>query len=92
MVNQVAVIPRRSMPLLEARSDRAGALSGMEWALTVLRWKPHTPGPGLRLTSPAIKKRKSQNQAGPGVVAAFLCCHKGKEMELIPKLAKGHMI
>ena len=59
----------------------------MERALTVPRQRPCTPGPGLRLTSPA---RKIQNQAGPWVVGASFCCNKGKEMELIPKMAKGH--
>ena len=89
MVSQVSVMPRRSMLLLATRSDRAGASSHMERALTVPRQIRRTPGPGLRLISPA---RKSHNQAGPGVVAAFFGCNKGKEMEQIPKMAKRRMI
>ena len=43
MISQVSVMPRRSIPLLAARSDRAGALSGMERALKVPRRRPRTP-------------------------------------------------
>ena len=37
MVSQVSVIPKWSMPFLTTRSDRAGALSLIERALTVPR-------------------------------------------------------
>ena len=75
------------MPLLVTR---ASALSHMERALNVPRQRPRTLGPGLRLISPVSKgARKSPNQAGTGMVAAFFCYHKGKEMELTPKTAKG---
>ena len=53
VVSQVSVMPKRSMLLLATRSERAGALSRMERALTVPRRRPRTPGPGLRLTSSA---------------------------------------
>ena len=86
-------MPKRSMLLLATRSDRAGALSSMERALTVPRRRPRTPETGLRPTSPASKRSKEKsNQAGPRVVATFFCCNEGKEMELTPKMAKGHMI
>ena len=78
------------MLLLATSPDRAGTLSRMERALRIQRQRPCTPGPGIRLTSQQVKgAKKSQNQAGPGVVAAFFCCNKGKEMELIPKWRKG---
>ena len=52
-----------SMLLLATRSDRAGALSRMERALTVPRRRPRTPGPGLRLTSPASKRSKENSKS-----------------------------
>ena len=61
VVSQVAVMPRRSMPRLETRSDRAGALFRMEQAITVPRWRPRTPGPELRLTSPASERSKEDS-------------------------------
>ena len=51
------------MLLLAIRSDRAGALSRMEWALTFLRQRPRTPGPGLRVTSPASKRSKEKSKS-----------------------------
>ena len=53
MVSQVSVIPKRSMPLLTTRSDRAGALSLIERALTVPRRRFGATRPGFKLTSPA---------------------------------------
>ena len=48
MVSQVSVMPKRSMLLLATMSDRAGALSHMERALTVPKWRPRTPGPASK--------------------------------------------
>ena len=93
MISHVSVMPRRSMALLVARSNRADALSRMERALTVPRRRPCAPGPGLRLTLPASNRSKeNHNEAGPGVVAAFFFYCKAKEMGLIPKIVKGQEI
>ena len=63
VVSQVSVMPRRSIPLLVTRSDIAGALTHMEWALTIPRRKTRTLGPGLRLTSPASKRSKEKSKS-----------------------------
>ena len=63
MVSHISVMPRRSMPLPVTRSDRASALSCMERALTVPRQGLYTPGPGLRLTSPASKLSKKNSNS-----------------------------
>ena len=62
MFSHASVMRRRSMPLLVTRSDRAGTLSCMQWSLTVLRWRPRTSGPVLRLTSPASKRSKEKSK------------------------------
>ena len=62
MVSQVSVMPKRSMLLLATRSERAGALSRMERALTVPRRRPHTQGPGLRVTYPVSKRSKEKSK------------------------------
>ena len=49
MVSQVSVIPKRLMPLLTTRSDRAGALSLIEQALTVPRQRFGATAPGFKL-------------------------------------------
>ena len=60
VVSQVSMIPRRSIPLLTTRSDRAGALSLIEWALTVPRRRFCTTGPEFKLTSPASSKSRDK--------------------------------
>ena len=60
MVSQVPVIPRRSIPLLTTRSGRAGALSLIEWALTVPGRRFGATGPGFNLTSPASSKSRDK--------------------------------
>ena len=62
VVSQVSVMPRRSILLLAMRSDRAGALSRMERALTVPRRRLHTPGPGFRLTSPSSNRSRDMSK------------------------------
>ena len=60
MVSQVSVIPKRSMPLLTTRSDRAGASSLIERALTVPRRRFGATGPGFKLTSPASSRSRDK--------------------------------
>ena len=60
VVSQVSVIPRRSIPLLNTRSDRAGALSLIERALPVPRRRFGATGPGCKLTSPASSKSRDK--------------------------------
>ena len=61
MVSQVSVMPRRSIPLLTTRSDRAGALSLIEQALTVPRRRFGATGPGFKITSPASSKSRDKS-------------------------------
>ena len=60
MVSLVSVIPRRSIPLLTTKLDRAGALSLIERSLTVPRRRFGARGPGLKLTYPASRKSRDK--------------------------------
>ena len=60
VVSQVSVIPRRSIPLLITRSDRAGDFYLVERALTIPRRRFDVTGPGFKLTSLASSKSRDK--------------------------------
>ena len=60
MVSYVSVIPKRSMPLLTTRSDRAGALSLIERVLTVPRRR--FGAAGARVQANITRKQQERGQ------------------------------